>query len=75
MLQAQAHVHESRHTECQICLTAQVNLGCRMQVPAQVSNPEAVGSIPMHASMWDACKEEQAEGGFFSHSLCLFTLA
>ena len=75
VLQAQAHVRESCHIERQIRLTAQVNLGCRMQVPTQVSNPEAVGPIPMHASTWDARKEQQAGGGFFSHSLCLFTFA
>lgn len=42
VLQVRAHVHESRRIERQICLTAQVNLGYRMQVPAYVSNPEAV---------------------------------
>lgn len=75
MIQAQANIRESHHIKHQIRLTAQAKLGSRMQVPVQVSNPEAIGPVLMHASMWDACKEQQVGAGFFSHSLCLFILA
>lgn len=74
VLQAQAHVCESHHTEHHMCLIAQVNLGL-MQDLAGVSNPGAGVPIPMHVSMWDARKQHHPERGIFPHGVCLFTLA
>jgi len=45
VLQVQADVHESRHIERQIGLTAQVNLGYRIRIPACVSNPEVAEQL------------------------------